>query len=90
MEVVIVGIVGVLRMFSDLEFVQYINAVYTDTLAMGKAPDGIRAITADEVLDNIRKLKQGSAIDEEIHRREAAEGMLNLQNSTQKREYLAK
>ncbi len=62
------------------------NGVYTDTMTAQKAPDGFCAVTGKEVVHSVRKIKQGSAIDEALHRQEAAQGMLNLQNAPQKRE----
>ncbi len=73
--------------FPDLQFVQYMNAVYTDTLASDKAPDGIFPVTGSDVLENVRQLKNVAKLDEAQHRRNAVEGMLNLQKTTPKRKY---
>lgn len=55
-------------------------------MTSGSAPDGIQVLPAPEVLQAVRKLKEGAARDEELHRRKAAEGMVNLQSQGTKSE----
>ncbi len=72
---------------ADRHFMQYMNAIFTNTVASGMSADSICSVMASNVLDDCLKLKTGDAEEEECQRHEAAQGMVDLQRSHGKSKY---
>ena len=67
--------------FTDRHLMQIMQGVYTDHMTADMPPDSICSISGSYVLTGVKQLKDGDAAEEEMHRREAAQGMLHLQDA---------
>ena len=77
-----VGPVSSLKKKQDRHFMQIMQGVYTDHITADMPPDSICSVSGTYVLTGVQELKDGDAAEEEMHRREAAQGMLHLQDPT--------
>lgn len=66
--------------FTDCHFMQIMQGVYTDHLTADMPPDSICTVNGAYILQGVQELKDGDAHEEEMHRCEAAQGMLHLQD----------
>ncbi len=61
---------------------QIMQGLFTDHMTADMLPDSICSTSGMYVLTGVQELKDGDAAEEEMHRREAAQGMLHLQDTT--------
>ncbi len=68
-------------LFTDCHFMQFIQGLYTDHMMAGMPPDSFCSVNGSFLLESVQELKKADAAEEEIHRREAAQGMLHLHDT---------